>query len=168
MSAALATHAVVLLAFVALAVLVTWPLLPNLATHLPGTGLDDNAGFIWDFWLFRRALADPSAGLLTTTAVFHPEGLNLALHTHLLLSALAGGTILGWASLPVALNLTLLSACALNGFSTYLLAYRLTAHRLGAMVAGVFFAASPLFVVHLYGHFNRYTAWHLSSSCAPA
>jgi hypothetical protein len=146
---------------VALAVVLTWPLLPHLATHVPGTDLDDNAGFLWDFWLFRQALADPSADVLSTTAVFHPEGINLALHTHLLLSAFFGGTLLGWTSLPVALNLSLLAAGALNGFSTYLLAYRLTAHRAGALVAGVFFAASPFFAVHFLGHFNRYTAWPL-------
>ena len=160
-SSTVASHSLVLLAFVTLAVLLTWPLLPNLATHLPGTGLDDSAGFLWDFWLFRQALANPSAGVLSTTAVFHPEGVNLALHTHLLLSAFFGGTLLGWVSLPVALNLSLLAACALNGFSTYLLAYRLAAHRAGALVAGLFFAASPFFAVHFFGHFNRYTAWPL-------
>lgn len=154
-------HVVVLVGFVALAVRLTWPLLPSLTTHLPGSALDDNAGFLWDFWLFRRALADPSQGLLATTAAFHPDGINLALHTHLLLSAVLGGTILGWASLPVALNLTLLAACTLNGFSTYLLAWRLTATRRAAIVAGVFFAAAPLFVVHFFGHFNRYAAWPL-------
>ena len=102
MRSSLKSHVLVLLAFVTLAVLLTWPLLPNMATHLPGGDLDDNAGFLWDFWLFRQALADPSADVLVTRAVFHPEGVNLALHTHLLLSAFFGGTLLGWASLPVA------------------------------------------------------------------
>lgn len=161
MRSALRSHVLVLLAFVTLAALVTWPLLPNLATHIPGGNLDDNAVFLWDFWWVRQALADPSADVLSTTALFHPEGVSLALHVHLLLSAIVGGTLLGWTSLPVALNLSLLAACALNGFSTYLLAYRVTAHRAGSLVAGVFFAASPFFAVHFLGHFNRYMAWPL-------
>ena len=147
--------------FAALAVVITWPLAIHLRDALPGTGLDDNAGFLWDYWLLRRALASPAHGVLTTTAVFHPDGINLALHTHLLLEALLGATVFAWASLSVALNLTLLCSAALNGFAAYLLAYRLTSNRRASIVAGIFFAASPLLTVHFLGHFNRYVAWPL-------
>ena len=117
--------------------------------------------FLWNFWLLRRALADPSQSFFQTTLVFHPEGANLVLHSHALLNAFVGATLFGRLSLPVALNLTLLVGCALNGLSAYLLAHRLAVRRTAAVVAGSFFAASPLFTVHLFGHFNYYTAWPL-------
>ena len=128
-SSGLRRHAPAAAVFAVLAVVITWPLAIHLGDALPGTGLDDNAGFLWDFWLLRRALASPAHDILTTTAVFHPDGINLALHTHLLFEALLGATVFGWASLPVALYMTLLCSGALNGFAAYLLAYQLTSSR---------------------------------------
>jgi hypothetical protein len=160
-SGAVRRHAAAAAVFAALAVVITWPLVIHLRDALPGTGLDDNAGFLWDYWLLRRALASPAHDVLTTTAVFHPDGINLALHTHLLFEALLGATVFAWASLPLALNLTLLCSATLNGFAAYLLAYRLTSNRRASIVAGIFFAASPLLTVHFLGHFNRYVAWPL-------
>ena len=115
-----------LLLFAALAVLLTWPLAAHLATHLPGTGLDDNAMFLWNFWWVRQALADPAAGVFTTDAVFHPGGVSLVLHSYSLLNAYAGATVFAALTLPAALNLTVIVACTLNGFSACLLARRHT------------------------------------------
>jgi hypothetical protein len=152
-----------LLLFAALAVLLTWPLAAHLATHLPGTGLDDNAMFLWNFWWVRQALADPAAGVFATDAVFHPGGVSLVLHSYSLLNAYAGATVFAALTLPTALNLTVIVACTLNGFSACLLARRHTGQWRAAIVAGTFFAACPVFTVHLFGHFNYYTAWPLVS-----
>jgi hypothetical protein len=154
-------HVVTLVAFALLAVLLTWPLAAHVGTSLPGTALDDNAQFLWNFWWVRQALADPAASVFATKAMFFPGGVDLVLHTHSLLNSMAGATIFGRLPLAMALNLTVLVACALNGFTTYLLAFRLTKSWLPSFTAGLFFAASPLFTVHLFGHFNYYTAWPL-------
>jgi hypothetical protein len=154
-------HGLVLIGFVLVAVLLTWPLAANLRTALPGTALDDNAVFFWNFWWVRHALADPSASVFATNALFYPDGMNLVLHSYSLLNAAAGATILRWLPLAAALNLTLLVACALNGFTLYLLAFRQTKAWFPSFIAGVFFAACPIFTVHLFGHFSYYTAWPL-------
>jgi hypothetical protein len=64
--------------------------------------------------------------------------------------------------LPAALNFTLLTACALNGFSAYLLAHRASRHVPASILAGIFFAACPALVGHLSGRFSSYTAWPLA------
>ena len=156
-----ARHATALLLFAALAVLLTWPLAARLRTHVPGTALDDNAMFLWNFWWLRHALADPAASFFTTSIVFYPNSVDLVLHSHSLLNAFAGATVFGRTPLPVALNLTLLVGCALNGFVAYILALRVSRHWRASVVAGAFFAACPIFTVHLFGHFNYYTAWPL-------
>jgi hypothetical protein len=154
-------HAAVLVLFALLAVLLTWPLAIRLGTHVPGTALDDNALFMWNFWWVRQALADPGASVFATRAVFAPLGVDLVLHSYALLNAFAGATLFGGWPLPSALDFTLLITCTLNGFITYLLAMRLTGHRIASLAAGAFFAACPVFTVHLFGHFNYYTAWPL-------
>lgn len=147
--------------FIAVAVAVTWPLASQLGTHIPGPYIADNVVFLWNFWLLRQALADPGATLLWTDAVYHPAGSSLVLHTHSLLNALPGATLLGRLTPLAALNLTILFAATMNGFATYLLAHRLTKARQASLLAGAFFASSPLFTAHLAGHFNYYTAWPL-------
>jgi hypothetical protein len=155
----------VLLLFVALAILLTWPLAAHLATHIPGTGLDDNAMFLWNFWWVRQALSEPGASVFATSAVFHPGGVNLVLHSQSLVNAVAGATVFGALSLPAALNLTVIGACALNGFTVSLLARRFTRDWRSAIAAGVFFAACPVLTLHMFGHFNYYTAWPLAAFC---
>jgi hypothetical protein len=147
--------------FIVLAVLLTWPLAAAPGRLVPGTGPDDNMVFLWNIWWMRQALSSPADTFLHTAYLFHPVGADLVLHAHTALAAFAGATAFGGFPLPVALNLTLLGSCALNGFTTYLLAHRATAHRLAAVTAGVFFAASPAMTAHLYGHFNMYVAWVL-------
>ena len=141
--------------------MLTWPLSSDIANQVPGTGPDDNMMFLWNFWWMRHALSTDIAGFFHTPFMFHPQGVDIVLHTHTALNAFVGATVLGGLPLPVALNLTILASCALNGFSAYLLAFRASAHRLGSIAAGVFFAASPALVTHLFGHFNFYSAWSL-------
>src|SRR4030095_5231175 len=77
------------------------------------------------------------------------------------MNAFVGATVLSAASLPTAMNLTILAGCALNGFSTYLLPARLSNRWLAAVLAGVFFAAHPATFKHLFGQFGLYSEWGL-------
>jgi len=140
------------------AVVWTLPLAFHLSTHLPGTGLGDNASFLWNFWWMREALAHQRP-FFETTYLFAPLGADLTLHTHTAFPALVGATALGRAPLVAALNATILLSVALNGFCAYLLAWRLTRDRVAAIGAGFVFGCSPFIAAHLAGHFNLVTAW---------
>ena len=154
-------HGAVALFFAALAVALTWPLAAHLGTHVPGAGPDDNMVFLWNAWWVRQVLASPSEQLFHTPYLFHPLGADLVLHTHTALNGLLAATVFGGLALPVAFNATTLVSAAMNGFASYVLAWRLAADRAGAMAAGVFVAASPAFAKQLHGHFNLYCAWVL-------
>lgn len=152
--------AIAVLVFGAFAVVSTWPLSRYLDTHLPGSAAFDNVTFLWSFWWVRTILA--SAGdLFHTGFLFHPFGTGLAMHTHAFFNAFVGATL--FADLPIvqAQNLVLVGSIALNGVCAYLLAWWLTRHRAAALVAGLYFVASPYFPGHLQGHFNLVPAWTL-------
>ena len=155
-------HAGAALFFAVLAVPMTWPFALQLATHVPGTGPDDNLQLFWDFWWMRQALSSGLSGFFHTPFMFHPSGIDLVLHTHVALNAFVGATLLGWTSTQAALNLTIIASCALNGFATYLLAYRTSSHWPASIVAGIFFAAHPSTTKHLFGHFGIYSGWCLA------
>ena len=151
-------HILVAIGFAALAAVWSFPLVLHLSTHLPGSGIGDNAIFLWNFWWMRTALAS-GVGFFHTPYLFAPVGADLTLHTHTALPALVGATLFGRLSTVTALNLTTLGSLALNGFSAYLLAWRIVHQRGAAILAGVIFGTSPYIAAHLNGHFNLTTAW---------
>lgn len=161
--AAVVRHGATAVAFLLLAVLLTWPLASHLATHVPGGGYGDNLTFVWNFWWMRHALASGTDAAFYSTYLFYPTGIDLTLHTHTALGAFLGATAFRVLSIVAALNVVILLSVALNGFCAYLLAWRLTRDRSGALLAGLFFAASPYFSGRLHGHFNLVGAW-----CLPA
>src|SRR4029453_2327240 len=56
----LSTHIGIGVAYVALAVLHSYPLIRHLDSSLPGLGLGDNVTFVWNSWWMRQALASPT------------------------------------------------------------------------------------------------------------
>jgi hypothetical protein len=148
--------------FAVASVALTWPLAARLSTHIPGTAPDDNVVFLWNVWWMREAWSTGLSGFFHTPYMFHPGGVDLVLHTTAALDAFAGATLFGSASLPGALNLTILAGCALNGFAAYLLAWQASRHAWASILAGIVFAASPGLVGHLTGRFSSYTAWPLA------
>ena len=146
--------------FALLAVVLTWPLVTVLGTHVPGKAPDDNVNFLWNLWWMREAMA---AGVspLHSDWLFAPFGVDLVLHTHSALNALAGATVLGRLTIVEAQNVLLIASIALNGFCAFLLGRRLTGRAVPAIVAGVYFASAPYFAGHLLGHFNLVGAWCL-------
>ena len=153
-----ARHGLAAAACALFAVVWTLPLALHLSTHIPGPGAGDNVSFLWNFWWMREAVASGQSPF-QTAALFAPAGANLTLHTHTMLPAFAGATVLGGLPLAVALNLTILAGISLNAFSAYLLAWRVTRDYAAALLGGLVFAGAPYFAGHLYGHFNLTMAW---------
>lgn len=146
--------------FLLLAIVLTWPLVLHLDTHIPGPIPFDNVAFLWNFWWVREVLSSPTT-LFETHALFHPYGTGLAAHTHTFLNAFIGATLLSGLSIVAAQNVVIIGSLALNGFCTYLLVWRLTRHQTASLIAGLYFAASPYFAGHVLGHFNLVPAWSL-------
>jgi len=160
-----AIEIVVALAFAALAAAQTYPLVRRLGTHLPGTGLGDNAGFAWNLWWMRRALRSGQLDFFHTDHLMAPFGAWLIQHTHTALSGLLGATMLAGVPVVEAQNTLIVASIALNGLAAYGLTREGGAARAPAFLAGVLFLLAPPVSARLTGHFNFVAAWPLVLGC---
>ena len=116
-------HAAVLALYAAFAVVLTWPLVRHLSTHVPGsyTWALDEYTFLWNSWWFRYALTHLHQNPLHSTYTFYPLGISLVLYTYNLFNAAVALPLQSFLSLPAISNLTFLLATVLSGYGTFLL-----------------------------------------------
>jgi hypothetical protein len=109
-----------LLAYGALAVVLTWPMMAHFATHVPGDGIDDPS-LAWNLWWAKHAFLDQLQNPFSVGWQFWPVGINLAFYTLTILNGLLGIPLqLAFGLIPT-YNLLLLSSFAIGGFGAYLL-----------------------------------------------
>ncbi|NKQ37601.1 MAG: hypothetical protein HF973_18555 [Chloroflexi bacterium] len=141
----------VFLAFLGLAVLMTWPTLAKWNSEWAG-GRSDLLVHQWTFWWIKEAL---SAGQnpFYTTLLYYPNGVSLLTHN------IAWLNIAFWLPLQAligeiaAYNVIFILIYALNGFAMYLFAAELMVQRPAAFIAGLIFAFWPYTLSH-YDHPN--------------
>lgn len=108
------------LAYLALALLMTWPLAANLGTRLPGLGdaLQQSWILAWNAHILR---SDPAA--FWQAPIFYPYSDTAAYHDHHLVQSLVGAPLIWATGNPVlAHNLLLLLSFAVTGWAVFLLA----------------------------------------------
>ncbi len=118
------THLLVLSLFALLAVALTYPLITQLATHVPGsdTWAYDEYTFLWNIWTFKHALIDGLRSPLTTDLIFFPVGMGLVMYTfNLVAAAVALPIHLATNNIPLSYNLVNLLSSVLGGYGTFLL-----------------------------------------------
>ncbi len=86
---ALRKHFWVLLAYIALSLVLTWPLAAHFATHVPGDGIDDPS-LAWNLWWAKHALVDHPQNPFLVDWQFWPVGINLAFYTLTVLNGMLG------------------------------------------------------------------------------
>ncbi len=104
------SHLALLAGYLLLALLLTWPTVTRLATHLPGDGGDDPA-IVWNLWWVKYALLNQGQNPFQTDFLFYPIAINLAFYT---LTALNAVTVL-----PLTLNFGVVTASNLHLFFTF-------------------------------------------------
>jgi len=169
-------HILLLLVYLLLVTLLTWPTVVQLTTHLPGDGGDDPA-IAWNWWWVKYALLNQGQNPFLTDFMFYPIGINLAFYTLTVLNAVTALPLTLNLGVVTASNLHMLFTFTIGAFGTFLLVrYLLAADRrppnqssvinhqsagpnrliwVSAAIAGGFyaFAGSKLFYVAL-GQFN--------------
>jgi hypothetical protein len=143
------THILALAGYVLLTLVMTYPLVLRISSHLAGSG-DDMWLFQWNNWWLRKALVE-DLNPYFTTLLFHPQGVSLVYHNFSWLNTgiwLALEPLVGYIA---AYNVTFLLTFIISGYTTYTLVSYLTDSQAGAFVAGLVFAFSPY---HL-SHFNH-------------
>ncbi|NOZ72648.1 MAG: hypothetical protein GXP38_12185, partial [Chloroflexi bacterium] len=116
-------HGLLILLFLGVAFIDTWPLLRQLGTHVPGsdTWAYDEYTFIWSMWWFKHSLIDLQSSIFFSPNIFYPLGMELILYSYNLMSAILAlplGLAFNW---PLAANFTLLFSIVLSAYGAYLL-----------------------------------------------
>ena len=75
--------------YLALTLGLTYPLITNFSTHVPGTNVDEYT-FLWNIWWFKHAIFDLGIDPFTTTFTFYPLGASLAFYTLAILNDIVG------------------------------------------------------------------------------
>ncbi|MBW7883130.1 MAG: hypothetical protein H3C34_10920 [Caldilineaceae bacterium] len=170
-------HLLVLGFYILLSLVLTWPLIRNLATHVPGVAqwAFDESTFVWNIWYFKSALIDQLSSPLHSELIWYPLGIDLVLYTYNFYHVLAAMPLALAANLPLASNITLLASTVLSGYGTWLLVTYLLARQGGpdhgrpaahgqpaitwsAFLAGAVYAyASNRAVYAALGHYDMVT-----------
>ncbi len=164
----------VLVIYAVLAVVLTWPLLSHLGTHVPGsyTWAFDEYTFVWNTWWFRYAILNLGQNPLYSTHTFFPLGISLVLYTYNLFNSLLSLPLQPFLPLPAISNLTFLLATVLSAYSVFLLVEyllrnsRITNHEArithaAAFLAGLLYAFGSYRMVYAaIGHYDMWsTIW---------
>ncbi len=156
--------------FLVLTLLLTYPLLSHMSTHVPGSTLwaFDEYTFIWNIWWFRHSLLELRTSPLSTDYIFFPVGTKLILYTYNVFNCALALPLTYFLPLPLASNLVLIFTWVVSGWGAYLLSLYLLRRggfgehaRIAAMLAGIFYAfASNRFVYAALGHYDMVsTQW---------
>ncbi|MFN8444253.1 MAG: interleukin-like EMT inducer domain-containing protein [Caldilineaceae bacterium] len=106
------------------ALLLTWPLIAQFTTHVPGDGIDDPA-LAWNLWWIKARLIEQlNPDIFHCDWMFFPIQINLAFYTLTPLNGLLSIPLQTVSGLILANNLLLLSSFVLSGLGTYLLAHQ--------------------------------------------
>lgn len=128
-----------------------WPALPALSTALPGGPVAAIDGYqnVWHLWWAEYAVRT-GANPFFTPLLYHPDGVNLAVHPLNLSNGLLVLPITALFGPLPAYNTALLLAFVLSGFGAYLLAREVGAGPPAAFVAGLLFSFGPFHATKAY------------------
>jgi len=130
------------LLYVALTLLLTWPLCVSPATTTLPAGPDGDL-FIWTLAWDAHAFINQPLSIFDAN-IYHPLRHTLAYSENLIGSALISAPVQWITGNPVlGLNLVALLSCVLCGLGTFVLARRVGIGPGGAVLAGMIFAFSP-------------------------
>nr|HID13245.1 hypothetical protein [Anaerolineae bacterium] len=146
-------HLAVLGLYLALTVLMTWPVAVRLDSHIAGFP-GDNYVYTWTLWLFRYSIL-AGRNPFFTTLIFYPQGVSMVLHSPILTKSIPAFFLQSFLSPVAAYNLVFMGAVTLTAYGTWLLLRYLVHDDRAAFLGGIIFAFSPVYVAHASaGHMN--------------
>ncbi len=135
-------------AYVALTIVMTWPIARGLGSDVPAD-LGDSLLNMWIMaWVAEGAAAmlhgTMSFADLWNANIFHPSSAALTFSEHLVPQALQGAPIfLATGNIVLAYNLVFLATFALSGLGVFLFVREITGSAAAAFVAGLFYGFAP-------------------------
>jgi hypothetical protein len=149
--------ACVILLFIILSLVMTYPVISKINTHIAGDG-GDGLQFTWNLWHVNQVIVNGGGiqELYYTNYQFYPKGTTLTFHTLSLTNTLFLGfpLMLLTNNFILIYNLLFLFNFILAGFGMYILIKYLTKDRVISFLVGFAFAFSPFIVARGMGHLN--------------
>ena len=143
-----------ILVYLALTLLFTYPLAWHFGTHHVGEAGGDAKVYLWNYWWVKKALFELGTSPFETNLIFHPIGIGLSLHT----LAAAQGVVFAPLSEVIgstaAANSILVWTFLASALATYALARKIGASGGGAFLAGLVYAFCPYRLARLSGHYD--------------
>ena len=136
------TRLLVVLVFIVLTLVFTYPLVLYLRTAVPGPPWD-NFEWLYHLWWFRHSVVDLGQWPTVDPTIFYPFGYDLRLSESMWANFVLIAPFLFWFDEVVAYNIFVLLTFVLTGYATYLLIAYLTDNRLAATIGGAIFAFCP-------------------------
>lgn len=153
-------HALPLLLFTLLAIVLTWPLALHLRNAYPGAqgeGAQDLWQNVWNLWWAREAIGRGTTPFFTD-ALFYPQGASLLFHPLNLTSGLLAIPLQVLFDLVTTYNTLALLSFALSGYFLYLLARAQGCSIPAALVGGLVYSSATYHFFHLgLGHLEQIT-----------
>ncbi len=151
-------HLFALCSYLALTLVLTYPLIREFTRAIPGDGFDGWQN-VWNLWWVKRALLVEGSNPYFTRLLDYPAGVYLHFHTLNIFNGLTFLPLTLNAGALVAYNSAALFSFVVGGYGSYLLALWLLPagcpaflRHLAAFVSGFVFVFSPYHMAHLLGH----------------
>lgn len=145
--------------YLLLTIFMTFPLVLNLTSHIPGVS-EDGPIHVWHLWWLRHSVFELKSNPIVTNYVFWPQTVNTIFDAHTFTNALISLPLQPIFGLILTSNLIIITSLTLSGVGTYLLVKYLLNDHLSAFTAGIIFAFPPYVFAHLLdGHTNLITTW---------
>jgi len=140
-------------AYLVLAIIITYPVAFQLATHIAGLPGNDSLEFVWSAWWFKHALLDLRANPINISALNYPAGLSFPLLPAMSQSFVLSLPLVALVSPVFAFNFTYLISFPLCALAGYWLCFDLTGDRRAAFLGGLVWGFFPSKSGHaLAGH----------------
>jgi len=153
------SHAVVIAAYVVVAIAFSWPLPREISTHLTGVPGGDTGVYVWNQWVFHHELVEDGQFPYFTDRIFAlSQAANLSLHNYTTFQNLVALPLIGVLGVVATFNVVYLLMTVLTAYATYLLARHITGAHAESWLAGALFAWSPLLVARGTEHFSLVAA----------
>ena len=152
-------HLYALAGYAACAIVFTWPLAPQLGTHLTGSPAGDTGVYVWNQWVFQHEILQQGRFPYFTDKIFSLSGrANLSLHNYTAFQDLIALPLMGWLGVIATFNVVYLLMTVLTGYATFLLARHVAGRDAEAWLAGLLFAWSPVLATRGMAHFSLVAA----------
>ncbi len=152
-------HVCALLGYAAVALAFTWPLAPNIGTHLTGSPAGDTGVYVWNQWVFHHEVLEHRSLPYFTDRIFSlGRRANLSLHNYTAFQNIVALPFMGWLGVVTTFNLVYLLMTLLTGYAGFLLVRHITGRSPESWLAGLLFAWSPMLATRGGGHVSLVAA----------